>query len=131
MHDKELIEEIKKGNERAFKELVESYKDLVVNTCYGFLQSHEKGFLNMIGKMVSRYKIMMLYLVQITIGSFFGLRNRLISMFFKSITPVNWIGYSQQMTSLISQRGSILLLLANGFNFPTEKALFASTTILV
>lgn len=41
MHDKELIEEIKKGNERAFKELVESYKDLVVNTCYGFLQSHE------------------------------------------------------------------------------------------
>ena len=43
MDDKLLVKEIKQGNERAFKELVESYKDIVVNTCYGFLQNQENA----------------------------------------------------------------------------------------
>jgi RNA polymerase sigma-70 factor (ECF subfamily) len=41
MNDKELIGAIKVGNAQAFRTLVEQYKDLVVNTCYGFLQHRE------------------------------------------------------------------------------------------
>jgi RNA polymerase sigma-70 factor (ECF subfamily) len=41
MNDKELIGAIKAGNSQAFKALVEQYKNLVVNTCYGFLQHRE------------------------------------------------------------------------------------------
>ncbi len=43
MDEKKLIREIKEGNESAFKALVESYKDMVVNTCYGFLQNQENA----------------------------------------------------------------------------------------
>ncbi len=43
MDEKKLIREIKKGEESAFKELVETYKDMVVNTCYGFLQNQENA----------------------------------------------------------------------------------------
>ncbi len=41
MNEKEIIAEIKKNSSHAFKELVESYKDSVVNTCYGFLLNRE------------------------------------------------------------------------------------------
>ena len=42
MTDQELIEQIAKGNnERAFQTLVQRYQDLVINTCYGFLQNRE------------------------------------------------------------------------------------------
>lgn len=41
MNDKELIREIQGGASSAFKELVEQYQDLVVNTCYGFVHNHE------------------------------------------------------------------------------------------
>ena len=41
MNEKEIIVEIKKSSSQAFKELVESFKDSVVNTCYGFLRNKE------------------------------------------------------------------------------------------
>lgn len=41
MDDLEFIKQIKAGNEQAFKQLVEVYKDMVINTCYGFLQNRE------------------------------------------------------------------------------------------
>jgi RNA polymerase sigma-70 factor (ECF subfamily) len=41
MNDRELIHDIKTGDAQAFKELVERHKDLVVNTCYGFLRQHD------------------------------------------------------------------------------------------
>lgn len=37
--DKILVEEIQAGNQRAFRELVETYQNMVANTCYGFLQN--------------------------------------------------------------------------------------------
>lgn len=37
--DKTLIEAIKAGNQNAFRELVETYQNLVANTCYGLLQN--------------------------------------------------------------------------------------------
>ncbi len=43
MDEKKLIRDVKAGNESAFKALVESYKDMVVNTCYGFLQNQENA----------------------------------------------------------------------------------------
>lgn len=36
-----LIKEIQQGSEDAFRELVENYKDMVYNTCYGFLQNKQ------------------------------------------------------------------------------------------
>jgi RNA polymerase sigma-70 factor (ECF subfamily) len=41
MRDNEIVQEIKAGNAQAFRTLVEKYQDMVVNTCYGFLQNHE------------------------------------------------------------------------------------------
>lgn len=41
MSDHEIIEQLKQGNEQAFKQLVENYQKLVVNTCYGMLQNRE------------------------------------------------------------------------------------------
>ncbi|MCG3119673.1 MAG: ECF RNA polymerase sigma factor SigR [bacterium] len=41
MNDNELIRAIKTGNAAAFQALVEQYKDLVVNTCYGFVHDRE------------------------------------------------------------------------------------------
>lgn len=43
MNDNELIRAIKTGNPAAFKALVEQYKDLVVNTCYGFVHDREEA----------------------------------------------------------------------------------------
>ena len=36
-----LISKLQAGEEQAFKELVESYQDKVINTCYGFLHNRE------------------------------------------------------------------------------------------
>ncbi len=36
MNEKELIKNIKSGNETAFKELVDKYQEIVLNTCYKF-----------------------------------------------------------------------------------------------
>lgn len=36
-----MIEALKNGSESAFKELVETYKNKVVNTCYGFVHNYE------------------------------------------------------------------------------------------
>lgn len=40
MTEAEIIEKLQKGSEQAFKELVEKYQKLVVNTCFGML--HDK-----------------------------------------------------------------------------------------
>lgn len=37
--DETLIEAIKAGNQNAFRKLVETYQNLVANTCYGLLQN--------------------------------------------------------------------------------------------
>lgn len=41
MNDSALIDKLKTGNAQAFQDLVEQYKDLVVNTCYGFLRNRD------------------------------------------------------------------------------------------
>jgi RNA polymerase sigma-70 factor (ECF subfamily) len=41
MSEKELINKLKNGNEKAFKTLVENHQSMVINTCYGLLQNHE------------------------------------------------------------------------------------------
>ena len=41
MSDTEVIEQLKQGNELAFKKLVDNYQKLVVNTCYGLVQNRE------------------------------------------------------------------------------------------
>lgn len=41
MTDKELVSKIIDGDEQAFKQLVEQYQALVINTCYGFLHTRE------------------------------------------------------------------------------------------
>ncbi|HYQ57642.1 MAG TPA: sigma-70 family RNA polymerase sigma factor [Draconibacterium sp.] len=41
MSDTEIIEQLKQGNELAFKKLVDTHQKLVVNTCYGLLQNRE------------------------------------------------------------------------------------------
>ncbi len=41
MSDIEIIEQLKQGNEQAFRKLVETYQKLVVNTCYGLLHNRE------------------------------------------------------------------------------------------
>lgn len=41
MNDNGIIEKLKQGNEAAFKELVESYRNMVVNTCFGLLHNTE------------------------------------------------------------------------------------------
>lgn len=37
--DKTLVQEIRAGNQRAFQELVETYQNMIANTCYGLLQN--------------------------------------------------------------------------------------------
>lgn len=41
MSETEIIEQLKQGNEQAFKKLVETHQKLVVNTCYGMVQNRE------------------------------------------------------------------------------------------
>ena len=41
MQDRELVLSLKSGSTEAFKELVEQYRDRVINTCYGFLKNKE------------------------------------------------------------------------------------------
>ena len=41
MNDRELIREVRDGSAVAFKELVDRYKNLVVNTCYGFVRNYD------------------------------------------------------------------------------------------
>ncbi len=39
MNEAVIIDKLKQGNESAFKELVESYRSMVVNTCFGLLHN--------------------------------------------------------------------------------------------
>lgn len=41
MSDTKIIEQLKQGNETAFKSLVDNHQKLVVNTCYGLVQNRE------------------------------------------------------------------------------------------
>lgn len=41
MTEAEIIENLQKGSERAFRELVETYQKLVVNTCFGILHNSD------------------------------------------------------------------------------------------
>lgn len=41
MNDNGIIEKLKQGNDSAFKELVETYRSMVVNTCFGLLHNTE------------------------------------------------------------------------------------------
>lgn len=41
MTETEIIQKLQQGNEQAFKELVETYQRLVVNTCFGMVHSTE------------------------------------------------------------------------------------------
>ena len=41
MSDTEIIEQLKQGNQLAFKKLVDTHQKLVVNTCYGLVQNRE------------------------------------------------------------------------------------------
>src|SRR5690606_30992705 len=41
MNDNGIIEKLKQGNDSAFKELVETYRNMVVNTCFGLLHNTE------------------------------------------------------------------------------------------
>ena len=41
MSDLEIIEQLKQGNEQAFKKLVETHQKMVVNTCFGLLHNRE------------------------------------------------------------------------------------------
>jgi RNA polymerase sigma-70 factor, ECF subfamily len=41
MTETEIIQKLQQGNEQAFKNLVENYQNLVVNTCFGMVHSTE------------------------------------------------------------------------------------------
>lgn len=41
MSDTDIIAQLKKGSETAFRKMVETHQKLVVNTCYGFVQNRE------------------------------------------------------------------------------------------
>lgn len=41
MSDSEIIEQLRQGNEQAFKKLVETHQQLVVNTCFGMIHNRE------------------------------------------------------------------------------------------
>jgi RNA polymerase sigma-70 factor (ECF subfamily) len=41
MNEAGIINKLKQGNESAFKELVENYRGMVVNTCFGLLHNRE------------------------------------------------------------------------------------------
>jgi RNA polymerase sigma-70 factor (ECF subfamily) len=41
MSETEIIDKLKQGNEAAFKQLVDNYRQMVVNTCFGLLHNTE------------------------------------------------------------------------------------------
>jgi RNA polymerase sigma-70 factor, ECF subfamily len=41
MTETEIIQKLQQGNEQAFKNLVENYQNLVVNTCFGMVHNNE------------------------------------------------------------------------------------------
>lgn len=41
MSDNDIIQQLKEGNEQAFRKLVDGYQGLVVNTCFGLLHNRE------------------------------------------------------------------------------------------
>lgn len=41
MNDQQLIEQIRQGDEKAFRHLVENYQQMVVNTCFGLLHDRD------------------------------------------------------------------------------------------
>jgi RNA polymerase sigma-70 factor, ECF subfamily len=41
MNEAGIINKLKQGNEQAFKELVENYRNMVINTCFGLLHNME------------------------------------------------------------------------------------------
>lgn len=41
MNDQQLIEQIRQGDEKAFRHLVENYQQMVVNTCFGMLHDRD------------------------------------------------------------------------------------------
>jgi RNA polymerase sigma-70 factor (ECF subfamily) len=43
MDDAGLVRRLQLGEERAFRELVESYQNMIVNTCFGFLHNTEEA----------------------------------------------------------------------------------------
>lgn len=43
MHEKEMINAILKGEQRAFKVLVDTYKLMVINTCYAFVHDRDEA----------------------------------------------------------------------------------------
>lgn len=43
MHEKEMIEAILKGDQKAFKLLVDTYQLMVVNTCYAFVHDRDEA----------------------------------------------------------------------------------------
>ncbi|MFT4667845.1 MAG: RNA polymerase sigma-70 factor (ECF subfamily) [Polaribacter sp.] len=43
MTDTHFIKDLKSGNEQAFQQLVNEYKDKVLNTCYGFINNREEA----------------------------------------------------------------------------------------
>ena len=43
MEEKKLVERIKNRDESAFRELVENYQDMVINTCYGLLNDYNEA----------------------------------------------------------------------------------------
>lgn len=43
MEEKDLIAKLKEGNRRAFNHLVDSYRDPVANTCYGFVGDRDEA----------------------------------------------------------------------------------------
>ena len=43
MDEAELVNRLQLGEERAFRELVESYQNMLVNTCFGFLHNTEEA----------------------------------------------------------------------------------------
>ena len=41
MSEKELLNKLKSGEQDSFRELVEQYSKMVINTCFGFLRNQE------------------------------------------------------------------------------------------
>ena len=41
MSEEEILQKLSEGDEQAFRQLVEKYQQLVVNTCFGLVHNHE------------------------------------------------------------------------------------------